>query len=92
MELGDALGHWESRQALSPAAADGGPDVFAWYASAWTAELARSVRAIARRIERYEPGQCDGDVLQSLYQQLFSRRVRHTWASTTPPPGSPSTC
>ena len=76
-QLRDALQHWESTQALSPSAADAGPDLFGWYTSAWTADLAHSVRRVAECIQRYTPGPCHGDVLQALYQQLFSRRVRH---------------
>jgi Eco57I restriction-modification methylase len=58
-------------------------DLFAWYTSVWTAPIEQLVRAMAAKLDEYNPGTLSEDpagtrdLLKKLYQQLFPRSVRH---------------
>ena len=78
--LRQRLAEWESRQVLGPLdpADPEAADPFAWYVRAWTEPLAGSIRGLLARLAQYGPRcSADEDLLESLYQELFPRRLRH---------------
>jgi hypothetical protein len=58
-------------------------DLFAWYLSAWSEGVEKTIRALVEKLDSYNPGTLSEepsqsrDLLKKLYQQLFPRRVRH---------------
>lgn len=58
-------------------------DFFGWYVPAWTNSIADSVRAVATRLDDYDPGSIQArpeltrDLLKGLYQYLMPREIRH---------------
>ncbi len=58
-------------------------DLFAWYLPAWSQGIEDVIRALAMRLDQYNPGtlaeepQETRDFLKKLYQQLFPKSVRH---------------
>jgi methylase of polypeptide subunit release factors len=58
-------------------------DFFAWYLSAWNAELEAAIRQMARTLSEYEPAtgsllpEATRDLLKKLYQYLIPREIRH---------------
>jgi len=57
-------------------------DLFAWYLSAWSADVADVIRSLAMRLDDYNPGTLSDDpigsrdLLKQLYQHLFPRTLR----------------
>ncbi|HUT11378.1 MAG TPA: N-6 DNA methylase [Thermoguttaceae bacterium] len=61
-----------------------GDDPFGWYTAAWSPEVARLIRQLAEAVAEYDGESFPrtrehggGDLLGSLYQQLFPGRLRH---------------
>jgi hypothetical protein len=58
-------------------------DLFAWYISAWTAEVSTALRAMARKADEYDPSTLSvdpgesHDLLKVLYQNLIPQKIRH---------------
>jgi hypothetical protein len=58
-------------------------DLFAWYTSVWSEPVEKLVRAMATKLDEYNPGTLSEDpsgsrdLLKKLYQQLFPKSVRH---------------
>ena len=58
-------------------------DPFSWYTAAWDERVAGLIRRLAARFGHYDPGGLarnpagSQDLLGTLYQELFPKRVRH---------------
>ena len=58
-------------------------DLFAWYISAWTTDVADAIKAIALKADEYDPSTLSveptesQDLLKQLYQHLIPRSIRH---------------
>lgn len=58
-------------------------DLFAWYISAWTDEVAAALRAMAQKADEYDPSTLSvdpgesHDLLKVLYQNLIPQKIRH---------------
>ena len=58
-------------------------DLFDWYLAAWSDAIEKLIRDMAARLDQYNPGTLSDDqfnsrdLLKSLYQQLFPKKVRH---------------
>jgi methylase of polypeptide subunit release factors len=53
---------------------------FGWYRTVRSAALEEALAALSARLDEYEAGPavaCAGDLLKSLYHQLFPREIRH---------------
>lgn len=58
-------------------------DLFAWYLSAWTPEISKTLRSLAATADEYDPATLSvdpgesHDLLKILYQDLIPQKTRH---------------